>query len=41
MDYDLVAKMDVNELKNYPKVRGLKISSHKNELVARFFCAGE
>ena len=34
--YDLVAKMNVNELKHYLKVPGLKISGNKNELVARF-----
>ena len=39
MDYDLVAKMHVNELKNYLKVRRLKISGSKNELVARVFSA--
>ena len=39
MDYysDLVAKMHVNELKNYMKVPVLKISGNKNELAARFF----
>ena len=41
MDYDLAAKMYVNELKNYLKVRGLKISDNKVELVARFFSAME
>ena len=41
MDYDLVAKMHVNELKNYLKVRGLKILGNKNELVARVFSAME
>ena len=41
IDYDLVAKMHVNELKNYLKVRGLKISGNKNELVARVFSAIE
>ena len=41
MDYDLVAKMHVNELKNYLNVRGLKISGNKNELVARVFSAIE
>ena len=37
MDYDLVAKMQVNEL----KVCGLKISGNKNELVAGVFSAME
>ena len=41
MDYDLVAKMHVHELKNYLKIRGLKISGNKNELVARVFSAME
>ena len=33
--------MHVNELKNYLKVRGLKILGNKNELVARAFSAME
>ena len=41
MDYYLVAKMDVNELKNYLKVHGLKISGNKYQLVARLFSAIE
>ena len=41
MDYDLVAKMHVNELNNYLNVRGLKISGNKNELVARVISAME
>ena len=41
MDYDLVAKMHVNELKNYLKICGLKISGNKNKLVARVFSAME
>ena len=41
IDYDLVAKMHVNELKNYLKVRGLEISGNKNELVACVFSAIE
>ena len=39
MDYDLVAKIQVNELRNYLEVCGLKILGNKNELVARFFSA--
>ena len=31
MNYDLVAQMHVNELKNYLKVRGLKIKGNKDE----------
>ena len=41
MDYDLVAKMHVNELNNYLNVRGLKISGNKNELVACVISAME
>ena len=42
MDYDFAAKMHVNKLKNYLKVRGLKISGNKNELIALvFLCQGE
>ena len=41
MDYDLLAKMHVNDLKNYLKVRGLKISGNTNESVARVFSAME
>ena len=41
MDYDLVAKMQVNELKICLKVCGLKISGNKNELVAGVFSAME
>ena len=41
MDYDLVATMHVNELKDYLKVRGLKTSGNKNELVAPVFCSME
>ena len=40
MNYDLVAKIHVNELKNYLKVRGLKISGNKNELMLVFFLLG-
>ena len=39
MDYDLVAKMHVKELKNYLKIRGMKILGNKNDLVARPFSA--
>ena len=40
MDYNL-AKMHVNELKNYLKVCKLEISGNKNELVSCFFSAKE
>ena len=41
MDYDLVSKLHVNELKNYLKIRGLKTSGHKNKLFACVFCYGK
>ena len=41
MDYDLISKMSLEELKNYLKIRGLKLNRRKNELVARVFAASE
>ena len=41
MDYDLISKMHVDELKTYHRLRGLKISGRKQELVARVFAAVE
>ena len=41
MDYDLIEKMNVEELKNYLRIRGLKVNGRKSELVARVFCASE
>ena len=38
-DYDLAAKMHKNEMKNYLKVRGLKISGSKADLFARVLSA--
>lgn len=35
MDYDLIEKMKVDELKNYLRVRALTTSGRKKELVAR------
>ena len=37
MNYDLIAEMHVNELKNYLKIHRLKISGNKNELLACIF----
>ena len=34
MDYELLEKMKVEELKNYLKIRGLKVTGTKKELVA-------
>ena len=41
MDYDLISKMSLEELKNYLRIRGLKVKGRKNELVARVFAASE
>lgn len=41
MDYDLIEKMKVEELKNYLRVRGLLLNGRKKELVARVFSAME
>ena len=37
MDYDLISKTSLEELKNYLRIRGLKFNGRKNELVARVF----
>ena len=37
MDYDLISKMSLEELKNYLRVRALKVNGRKNELMARVF----
>ena len=39
MDYALIEKMKVEELKNYLKIRSLKVTGTKTELVARVFAA--
>ena len=41
MDYELLEKMKVEELKNYLKIRGLKVTGIKKELIARVFAASE
>ena len=41
MDYDLISKMSLEELKNYFRIRGLKVNGRKIELVARVFAASE
>ena len=41
MDYDLISSMKVEELKNYLKLWGLKVSGRKVELIARVFAASE
>ena len=35
MDYEMIEKLDMEELKNYLKIRGLKVTGRKKELVAR------
>ena len=37
MDYDMVSSMGVEELKKYLRLRGLRVTGRKQELVARVF----
>ena len=41
MEYEMVSKMKVDELKMYLRLRGLKFTGIKAELVARVFVASE
>ena len=41
MDYELVEKMKVEELKSYFKIRGLRVRGTKKILIARVFAARE
>ena len=41
MDYELLVEMKVEELKNYLKIRDLKVAGKKKELVARVFAASK
>ena len=41
MDYEMIEKLNMEELKNYLKIRGLKVTGRKKELVARVFNAQE
>ena len=41
MDYELLEKMKVKELKNYLKIRDLNVTRIKKELVARVFAGSE
>ena len=41
MDFEMISKMKVEELKIYLKLRGLKVSGTKKELISRVFVAGE
>ena len=41
MEYEMISKMKVDELKMYLRLRGLNVSGIKAELVARVFVASE
>ena len=41
MGYELLEKMKVEELKNFLKIHGLKVTKTKKELVARLFAASK
>ena len=41
MDFELLEKMKVEDLNDYLKIRGLKVTGTKKELVDRVFAAVE
>ena len=41
MDYEMIEKLNLEELKNYLKICGLKVTETKKELVARVCRAQE
>ena len=41
MDYDLISKIKLEELKNYLRIRSFKLIGRKNRIVARAFAANE
>lgn len=41
MDFDMISKSKVDELKSFLRLRNLKVSSSKNELISRVFVAVE
>ena len=41
MDYDLISKMNLEELKNHFRIRDLNVSGRKNELLARVLAASD
>ena len=41
MDYNLISKLSVEELKNYFRIRGLKVKVRKKELMAKVFATSE
>ena len=41
MNYDFMSKMRLEELKNYLRIRDLKVNGRRNELVARVFASSK
>ena len=41
MDYNMISGMNVEELKRYLRLRALRVTGRKQELVARVFSAVE
>ena len=41
MDYEIIEKLNMEEIKNYLKICGLKVTGRKKELVARVFNSQE
>ena len=41
MDYDMISRVNEEELKKYLKLRALRVSGRKQELVARVFAAAK
>ena len=41
MDYNLISKMGVEELKNFFRICDFKVNGRKNELVSRVFAASK
>ena len=41
MDFDLISRMNVDELKKYLRLRALKVSGRKEDLVSCVFSAVE
>ena len=41
MDYGFISNMGLEEVKNYIRIRELKVNRRKNKLVAKVFAASE
>ena len=41
MEFDTISKWKIQELKSFLRLRGLNVSGHKEELIARVFVAHE